>query len=139
MADKGVTIRELAEAAGVSIGTVSRALKGQPGLSEETRAEVLAVAQRLGYDTAKLRTGKPRRILFLYNRSIGSLATNPFYSYVMHGRPGRRGSPRQLCRRRPPAAHQHVGSQPAGQGAGEGHGRHAAAPLHAQAQPDAGR
>ena len=86
MAEKrSVTIRELAQAAGVSIGTVSRALKGQPGLSDETRAEVLAVAQRLGYDTAKLRTGKPRRILFLYSRSIGSLASNPFYSYVLHG------------------------------------------------------
>ncbi|KAK6030309.1 transcriptional regulator, LacI family [Ostertagia ostertagi] len=85
MADRGVTIRELAEAAGVSIGTVSRALKGQPGLSEQTRAQVLSVAQQLGYDTAKLRTGKPRRMLFLYSRSIGSLANNPFYSYVLHG------------------------------------------------------
>lgn len=85
MADKAVTIRELAEAAGVSIGTVSRALKGQPGLSEQTRGEVLAVAQRLGYDTAKLRTGKPRRMLFLYSRHVGSLAGNPFYSYVLHG------------------------------------------------------
>lgn len=85
MADKGVTIRELAEAAGVSIGTVSRALKGQPGLSEQTRAQVLEVAQQMGYNTAKLRTGKPRRMLFLYSRSIGSLANNPFYSYVLHG------------------------------------------------------
>lgn len=86
MAEKrGVTIRELAQAAGVSIGTVSRALKGQPGLSEQTRTQVLEVAQQLGYDTAKLRTGKPRRMLFLYNRSIGSLANNPFYSYVLHG------------------------------------------------------
>lgn len=85
MADRGVTIRELAEAAGVSIGTVSRALKGQPGLSEQTRAQVLSVAQQLGYDTAKLRTGKPRRLLFLYSRTIGSLANNPFYSYVLHG------------------------------------------------------
>jgi DNA-binding LacI/PurR family transcriptional regulator len=86
MAEKrGVTIRELAEAAGVSIGTVSRALKGQPGLSEQTRAQVLGVAQQMGYDVGKLRTGKPRRMLFLYNRSIGSLATNPFYSYVLHG------------------------------------------------------
>eukprot|EP01031_Cornospumella_fuschlensis_P019440 gene19440-23824_t len=85
MADKGVTIRELAEAAGVSIGTVSRALKGQPGLSEQTRAQVLSVAQQMGYDVGKLRTGKPRRMLFLYSRSIGSLANNPFYSYVLHG------------------------------------------------------
>ena len=86
MADKrGVTIRELAQAAGVSIGTVSRALKGQPGLSEQTRAQVMEVAQQLGYDTAKLRTGKPRRMLFLYSRHMGSLASNPFYSYVLHG------------------------------------------------------
>ena len=85
MADKGVTIRELAEAAGVSIGTVSRALKGQPGLSEQTRTQVLGVAQQMGYDVGKLRTGKPRRMLFLYSRSLGSLANNPFYSYVLHG------------------------------------------------------
>lgn len=86
MADKrGVTIRELAQAAGVSIGTVSRALKGQPGLSEQTRGQVLEVAQQMGYDTAKLRTGKPRRMLFLYSRHVGSLAANPFYSYVLHG------------------------------------------------------
>lgn len=86
MAEKrGVTIRELAQAAGVSIGTVSRALKGQPGLSEQTRAQVLAVAQQLGYDVGKLRTGKPRRMLFLYNRNIGSLATNVFYAPVLHG------------------------------------------------------
>lgn len=86
MADKrGVTIRELAQAAGVSIGTVSRALKGQPGLSEQTRGQVLEVAQQLGYDVGKLRTGKPRRMLFLYSRHMGSLANNPFYSYVLHG------------------------------------------------------
>lgn len=86
MAEKrGVTIRELAQAAGVSIGTVSRALKGQPGLSEQTRSQVLEVAEELGYDIGKLRTGKPRRMLFLYSRHMGSLANNPFYSYVLHG------------------------------------------------------
>lgn len=85
MSDKKVTIRELAQAAKVSIGTVSRALKGQAGLSAQTRAEVLRVAQELGYDVGKLRTGKPRRILFLYNRHIDSLATNQFYSVVLHG------------------------------------------------------
>jgi DNA-binding LacI/PurR family transcriptional regulator len=84
-AKRAVTIRELAQATGVSIGTVSRALKGQSGLSEETRAQVLAAAQKLGYDTAKLRTGKPRRVLFLYRRSLGSLLSNDFYSVVLHG------------------------------------------------------
>ena len=82
---KNVTVRELAQAANVSIGTVSRALKGQPGLSEQTRAQVLRVAHELGYDLGKLRTGKPRRILFLYSRLLDSLATNQFYSVVLHG------------------------------------------------------
>src|ERR1700712_4366847 len=82
---KNVTVRELAQAANVSIGTVSRALKGQPGLSEHTRAQVLRVAHELGYDLGKLRTGQPRRILFLYSRLLDSLATNQFYSVVLHG------------------------------------------------------
>ena len=85
MPEKNVTIRELARAANVSIGTVSRALKGQPGLSGQTRAEVLRVAQQMGYDLGKLRTGKPRRVLFLYSRQLSSLATNHFYSIVLHG------------------------------------------------------
>jgi DNA-binding LacI/PurR family transcriptional regulator len=85
MSEKNVTIRELARAANVSIGTVSRALKGQPGLSGQTRAEVLRVAQEMGYDLGKLRTGKPRRVLFLYSRQLSSLATNHFYSIVLHG------------------------------------------------------
>jgi DNA-binding LacI/PurR family transcriptional regulator len=33
-----VTIRGIAEATGLSIGTVSRALKNQAGMTEETRA-----------------------------------------------------------------------------------------------------
>jgi LacI family repressor for deo operon, udp, cdd, tsx, nupC, and nupG len=85
MPGKNVTIRELAQAAKVSIGTVSRALKNQPGLSAQTRAEVLRVAQAMGYDLGKLRTGKPRRILFLYSRQLDALATNQFYSVVLHG------------------------------------------------------
>jgi DNA-binding LacI/PurR family transcriptional regulator len=85
MTGKNVTIRKLAQAANVSIGTVSRALKGQPGLSEQTRIAVLAVARQLGYDLGKLRTVKPRRILFMYNRQLDSLATNQFYSLVLQG------------------------------------------------------
>jgi len=84
-APKRVTIRELAQAAGVSIGTVSRALKGQPGLSEPTRAAVMQMAQALGYDLGKLRSGKPRRLMFLYNRALQSLSDNQFYSLVLQG------------------------------------------------------
>ncbi len=85
MTGKSVTIRDLAQAAKVSIGTVSRALKGQPGLSDATRTAVLEVAQQLGYDVAKLRAAKPRRIVFLYHRHLFPLADNQFYSMVLQG------------------------------------------------------
>jgi DNA-binding LacI/PurR family transcriptional regulator len=85
MNKRNTTIREVATAAGVSIGTVSRALKGQSGLSGATRSKVIEVAQALGYDYDKLREKRPRRILFLYRRAIGSLASNVFYSHVLHG------------------------------------------------------
>ncbi|MFL6705357.1 MAG: LacI family DNA-binding transcriptional regulator, partial [Paraburkholderia graminis] len=47
-----ITIRDVARAASVSIGTVSRALKNQPGLSEATRVRVVKAARELGYDAA---------------------------------------------------------------------------------------
>ena len=79
-----VTIRDVADRAGVSIGTVSRALKNQPGLTEETRRQVLRAALELGYDTSNLRASKLRRVSFLTSR-LPDLAVNPFYSPVLHG------------------------------------------------------
>jgi LacI family transcriptional regulator len=42
-------IREVAESAGVSIGTVDRALHDRPGVSSQTRKRVLEAARALGY------------------------------------------------------------------------------------------
>lgn len=42
-------IEDVARAAGVSTATVSRALRGLPNVSEDTRAAVAEVARRLGY------------------------------------------------------------------------------------------
>ncbi|WP_248320890.1 LacI family DNA-binding transcriptional regulator [Caballeronia sp. Sq4a] len=78
------TIRDVARAASVSIGTVSRALKNQPGLSEATRVRVVEVAQRLGYDSAQLRT-RIRRVTFLLHRQHNNFAVSPFFSQVLHG------------------------------------------------------
>ncbi|GAB6896945.1 LacI family DNA-binding transcriptional regulator [Kineosporia succinea] len=44
-----VTMREVAEHAGVSVSTASRALGGSASISEETRARVMAAAGELGY------------------------------------------------------------------------------------------
>jgi DNA-binding LacI/PurR family transcriptional regulator len=80
-----VTVRDIADKAGVSVGTVSRALKNQRGLSDETRRLVRRVARELGYDSARLRSGKGQRLVFLLHRQHSSFATNPFFSYVLHG------------------------------------------------------
>ncbi len=46
---KATGIKEIAQALGVSIGTVDRALHGRPGISPMTRAKVLKMAQTMGY------------------------------------------------------------------------------------------
>ena len=78
------TIRDIARAANVSIGTVSRALKNQPGLSKATRERVVEMAQRLGYDAAQLRP-KIKRLTFLLHRQHNNFAASPFFSHVLHG------------------------------------------------------
>src|SRR3954447_1101797 len=44
-----VTIADIARRAGVSKGAVSYALNGRPGLSEATRARILAIADEMGW------------------------------------------------------------------------------------------
>ncbi len=44
-----VTINDIARQAGVSKGAVSYALNGRPGLSDETRARILRIADELGW------------------------------------------------------------------------------------------
>ncbi|MGN6665512.1 MAG: LacI family DNA-binding transcriptional regulator [Trinickia sp.] len=78
------TIRDIARAANVSIGTVSRALKNQPGLSEATRRRVVETAQRLGYDAGQLRP-RIRRLTFLLHRQHNNFGASPFFSHVLHG------------------------------------------------------
>ncbi|CAG7610753.1 putative HTH-type transcriptional repressor ExuR [Paenibacillus solanacearum] len=48
---KKVTLSLLAEQLGLSVYTVSKALRGLPGMSEDTRKEVLQLAHQLGYLT----------------------------------------------------------------------------------------
>jgi DNA-binding LacI/PurR family transcriptional regulator len=80
-----VTIRDLARYAGVSTGTISRALKNEPGLTESTRRMVLDAARELGYDFCKLRRKRIRRLAFLLHRQHNTAASSPFYSAVLHG------------------------------------------------------
>lgn len=80
-----VTIRDIAKFAGLSAGTISRALKNEPGLTETTRQAVLEAARQLGYDFCKLRRKRIRRLTFLLHRQHNTAASSPFYSPVLHG------------------------------------------------------
>jgi DNA-binding LacI/PurR family transcriptional regulator len=44
-----VTLRDIAEAVGVSISTASRALSGEPGISSNVRLKIQSTAERLNY------------------------------------------------------------------------------------------
>lgn len=82
---KAVRIRDIAAACGVSPGAVSRALKGQPGLREETRLRIIAAAEQQGYDFGRLRSDKIKRVLFLLHRQHNIRRAMPFYSPLFLG------------------------------------------------------
>jgi len=83
-----VTIRQVAQEAGVSVGTVSRVLNNKPGVSEKTRKLVLDVARELGYVLPRRSplSISPVTHLGVLNRPMTyALPANPFYSDVFHG------------------------------------------------------
>ena len=49
MTQKAVTIKDLAEKLNISVSTVSRALKDNPEISQQTRQEVQKLAKEWGY------------------------------------------------------------------------------------------
>ncbi len=80
-----VTAFDVAQRAGVTQPTVSRALSGSPKVSEETRAKVIQAAQDLGYvinqNATRLRRGETRTLAVVLIGRVGesTTATNPFY------------------------------------------------------------
>ncbi|MDQ1913671.1 LacI family DNA-binding transcriptional regulator [Paenibacillus sp. GD4] len=82
---KSVTLPMLAEKLGLSVYTVSKALRGLPGMSETTRKEVIQLAKELGYLTkdqerSLLYEGIPR--LSIQQRRF-LLVTSSHYSYTI--------------------------------------------------------
>lgn len=73
-----ITVKEIARLAGVSRGTVDRALKNRGGISEKTKKRILEIAEQYDYKPniigkALVYSGKPIHISVILN-SIG----NPF-------------------------------------------------------------
>jgi DNA-binding LacI/PurR family transcriptional regulator len=88
MTQRRPTSFDIAALAGVSQPTVSRALSGNPSVSEATRARVLAAAEQLNYKVDKNASGLRRQhsrtlaLLFFEEWPEGSLI-NPFYLSVL--------------------------------------------------------
>ncbi|WP_127125114.1 LacI family DNA-binding transcriptional regulator [Georgenia sp. SYP-B2076] len=81
---ESVTARSVAREAGVSVATVSRAMTGSDKVTPERRAQVLAVAERLGYRpdlmARSLATGS--------SRSVGVVVpnlSNPYFYDIIRG------------------------------------------------------
>ncbi|HHV79596.1 MAG TPA: LacI family transcriptional regulator [Firmicutes bacterium] len=84
-----VTIKEIANALGVSPSTVSRALNNVPGVTEEVRNRVRRLAREMGYKPSaaarSLVTKRTGNIGLFIPRGLSFVMTNPFFAEVMEG------------------------------------------------------
>jgi LacI family transcriptional regulator len=83
LAGKGVTIRDVAAHAGVSLGTASRVLSGHPATSPEARTRVSDAVVALGYRPNL----QARSLRLTRTNAIGLLVSdvrNPFFADVAH-------------------------------------------------------
>jgi LacI family transcriptional regulator len=73
------TLQDVAQAVGLSVNTVSRALNDMPGVSDVTRARIKAEAERIGY----IPNAHARSLVLGSRRTIGVVVTdlaNPFFN-----------------------------------------------------------
>jgi LacI family transcriptional regulator len=81
---KETTLKEIAEALGISITTVSKALKNYPDVSEKTRKAVIALAEELNYTpnsfAVNLRTKESKTIGLIIPEVV-----HHFFSNVING------------------------------------------------------
>ncbi|MEZ4661795.1 MAG: LacI family DNA-binding transcriptional regulator [Caldilineaceae bacterium] len=84
MAKKRISIKDIAEVAGVSHPTVSRALRGQGRMSESTRERILDVAKELGYAPSLMARGLVMQRSFCVGLIVPTFL-DPFHSEVAQG------------------------------------------------------
>jgi DNA-binding LacI/PurR family transcriptional regulator len=86
---KRPTIADIAREAGVSKGAVSYALNDRPGVSEDTRARILAIADRMGFRAsaaARALAGAPAKVVGLaLRRPASTLGVEPFFMELVSG------------------------------------------------------
>jgi DNA-binding LacI/PurR family transcriptional regulator len=84
-----VTIRDIAERAGVSKGAVSYALNGRPGVSDDTRDRILSIAAELGWYPNRaaraLSAARADACGLVLARPARTLALEPFFMEFLAG------------------------------------------------------
>lgn len=79
---KTVTLQHLADELGLTIQTVSKALRGHSGMSEETRQSVVQAAMRLGYRTREQNRQLDRSVTYpIYQRRFLLVLSEPSVSF----------------------------------------------------------
>ena len=84
MAKKRISIKDIAEVAGVSHPTVSRALRGRGRMSDHTRERILDVAKELGYAPSLMARGLVMQRSFCVGLIVPTFL-DPFHSEVAQG------------------------------------------------------
>ena len=77
-----VKLEDVATAVGVSLSTASRALRGNPAVSERTRRRVQAAAERLGYEPNRMASALRARTSPFVGIVVPDL-TIPFFALVV--------------------------------------------------------
>ena len=81
---KRVTIEDVAELAGVSRQTVSRAINDKGEISQETKDRVMTAVEQLGYRPNRLAQGMVTQRTYTIGLILGNI-TNPFFPEVTRG------------------------------------------------------
>lgn len=86
---KHPTITDIAKRAGVTKGTVSFALNGQPGVSAATRQRILAIAAEVGFKpnsaARALSDGKAGAVGLVIDRPARTLGIEPYFMQLLSG------------------------------------------------------
>jgi DNA-binding LacI/PurR family transcriptional regulator len=87
--NKRATIADIARLAGVSPGAVSYALNGRPGVSDETRARIVAVADEIGWRpnvaARSLTVSRAQAVGWVIARQTPTLGVEPFFMQLIAG------------------------------------------------------
>lgn len=84
LSSQQVTIKDVADAAGVSVGTVSKAMRGSDRVGKETRERISTIAANLGWRVNHVARGLVLRRSYLLGL-VASSITNNFCAQIYEG------------------------------------------------------